>query len=62
MVFFLQPRNEGQELNYIETFRGSQLNARRRAKVMRDALQKDLPQANISVSILDKKGEHITEY
>jgi len=50
-LYFILPRNEGQELNYIETFKGNLVKATERAEKMQKDLKKALPQATITVEV-----------
>ena len=49
--WMLIPENEGQELNYIEDFRGTSFDARLRAKAMKRGLQRILKQGSIDVKV-----------
>lgn len=60
-TFFIQPMNEGQELNYIETFEGTLSDADARAKEMKTGLQNVLQKGSISVEILNKAGEKLKQ-
>lgn len=52
MKYFLQPMNEGQELNYVES-RNDDF-SRQRARIMQRKLQEALPQGDITIDIFDK--------
>ena len=56
-TWFIQPRNEGQDLNYIEGFEGDNAQAIQRARAMRIELSKAMPQGTITVEVLNKKGD-----
>jgi len=58
-LFFIKPRNEGQELNYSETFKGDFLEAGKRAREMATKLQKTLKQGSITVDVEDEEGSVI---
>jgi len=49
--YFIIPTNEGQDLNYMEDFQGTMVEARKRAFVMRRALRRILKQGTIDVRI-----------
>jgi hypothetical protein len=55
--YFIQPTNEGQELNYVETVYGTFKNIQKRAIRMQNSLQDVLSQGKISVQILDSRGK-----
>jgi hypothetical protein len=59
-VFFITPLNEGQEMNYVETHRGSQSSAWKRAKDMQKGLRRLLTQGMITVMIETPEGKEIT--
>jgi len=49
--YFIQPYNEGQELNYVETFKGTLKQAKMRAKTMERILKRILKQGIITVDV-----------
>ena len=53
-LFYLQPLNEGQDLNYIEKHLGTIETARKRAKAMLQPLQHILKDGTISIEIQDE--------
>ena len=55
-TYFITPLNEGQELNYTETHKGTYANAEQRAKDMIKALQIILHQGMISAKIENIDG------
>lgn len=57
MKYFLQPMNEGQELNYIES-RNDDF-GRQRAKIMQRKLQETLKEGIITIDILNKSFSRI---
>lgn len=57
--FMLIPTNEGQEINYIEDFRGTFKQAKQRAKLMKIKLQNAMPQGTIDVKILDSEARDV---
>jgi hypothetical protein len=58
-VYLIQPTNEGQDLNYVETMIGEYEDARDRALELRKGLRKLLRQGEIDVEILDRKGDKL---
>ena len=54
-MLYIIPHNEGQELNYVESFDGTLSQAKQKAKIMADGLQRVLKQADISVQIQDSQ-------
>lgn len=58
-TWFIEPLNEGQELNYSETHKGTKQSARKRAIIMVKELQRILKQGSISANILDKNAEEV---
>jgi hypothetical protein len=59
-MFFITPFNEGQEMNYAETHKGSQSTAWKRAKDMQKGLNRLLYQGSITVLIETPEGKEIT--
>ena len=59
-TYFIQPFNEGQELNYVETFTGTRQDAGKRQREMRDKLRNVLKQGEIKVAILNDKGDELS--
>jgi hypothetical protein len=57
--FIIEPTNEGQNLNYSETFKGDYEQARKRAEIMKTKLKKALPQGEIGVNILNEEAENV---
>jgi hypothetical protein len=55
-TMFIFPMNEGQELNYIETYKGDLLGASKRAKKMATELQAILKDGTIIVEVQDDRG------
>jgi len=58
-IIFLNPTNEGQDLNYVETHRGNFNTAQIRAEQMKRQLIKAMPQGSIRVSIQDQSGNEL---
>jgi hypothetical protein len=54
MTYFIEPLNEGQDLNYIETVKCSLKQAKLRAKLMLSQLKSAMPQGTISVKVTDQ--------
>jgi len=54
-MLYIIPHNEGQELNYVESFDGTLSQAKQKAKIMADGLQRVLRQADITVAVSDSK-------
>ena len=57
--FFIEPTNEGQALNYSETFDGTYEMARKRALKMKASLQRILTKGSIGITIYNKNYEEI---
>lgn len=60
-LFFIVPHNEGQELNYIEDYKGDMKGVEDRAFEMFHGLVKVLKGGSISVVIQDDSGKKIKE-
>lgn len=60
-VFFIIPKNEGQELNYIETFKGDKIDAVRRASEIRIGLQQLLSQGNFTAEVQNMSRRKLKE-
>lgn len=60
-TFFIVPFNEGQELNYTETFLGDRKGAEDRAFKMFYGLSRLLNQGTISVEVQSKNGKKLKE-
>jgi len=58
-LFIIQPRNEGQDLNYSETFKGDFIEASKRARDMATKLQNTLKEGIITVDIQEYGGSTI---
>ena len=59
ITYFIVPCNEGQGLNYIESFRGNFVEALERAKTLATELQSILEEATITVEVQDLCGKAI---
>ena len=57
--YSIQPTNEGQDLNYVETVKGNYKDVMDRAVEMRDGLRRLLSQGQIDVYVLNSKGEKL---
>jgi len=62
MMYFIEPLNEGQDLNYSERFGGSLEQAKERAKYMVVKLREILVQGTITVRIYNQDYEPIVEF
>lgn len=60
-LYFINPLNEGQELNYSETHKGDLNSAMKRAKYMVRELQRIMKQGSIQAEILDRYGEKVKD-
>jgi len=58
-LFFIEPTNEGQDLNYSETFEGTFKGAKKRALKMKASLQRILKQGSIGVSVKNQNYEEV---
>jgi hypothetical protein len=58
-LWFIQPTNEGQELNYSEDFKGTLTEAKARGYIMKVKLQKALPKGEIGFEVLNKEAKTI---
>jgi len=59
MTYLIKPLNEGQELNYIETFKGSLDGAKKRALQIANGLKPILKDGIIGCSICDNLDEDV---
>jgi len=59
--FFIFPYNEGQELNYYESYEGELSGAVKRGKEMLKQLKEAMKQGTISVEIQDKDFEKLKD-
>ena len=55
--YAIVPMNEGQDLNYIEDFKGNLSEAKARAYVMKHHLKKALIRGIVSIRVEDKEGK-----
>ena len=62
LTFFIMPTNEGQELNYTETYEGVFVSAKVRAKEIVDSLKPVMFQGSIGCKIEDHRGVEVAYY
>jgi len=60
-LYFIVPHNEGQELNYTETFRGNFQNAVSRAEELNAKLKDALREGQITTEVWNKDAQKIKE-
>lgn len=58
-TYFIIPFNEGQELNYIETFEGTLIEATSRAVKIGSQLKRTLTQGTITIEVQDIDGNNV---
>jgi len=61
-TFFILPTNEGQELNYMETYKGTLESAKKRAKKLAQGLQLILKEGTIGCMVQNQSGEQEAYY
>lgn len=60
-LFFIVPHNEGQDMNYVENYKGDMIGATKRATQMLDILKDVLKQGTITIEVQDSAGEKLKE-